>query len=113
MEPLYKVGDKVQVIVRTAEPRDYKFTFVDSMTKYTGKIVTIASVCPSVCPSTQPSGTIKDDGCRYQIVEDSGRYNWASSMFLPLTSIMSQSSDTSTTIKIKVKTNQIKFNFKN
>lgn len=109
MEPLYKVGDKVKVITRKADSSDYRFSFVDSMTKYAGEIVTIASVNST----TESSTIIRDDGYRYKIVEDRGVYSWASSMFSPLASTMSQFSDIPTTIKIKVKTNQLKFNFKN
>lgn len=109
MEPLYKVGDKVGVMARTANQSDYRFSFVDNMTDYTGKIVTIAAVKPTI----DSSKIIKDDGYCYKIVEDRGAYSWASSMFSPLASTMSQFSDTPTTIKIKVKTNQLKFNFKN
>lgn len=109
MEPLYKIGDRVRIITRTAKQYDYRFGFVDNMTKYTGEIVTIASVSST----SSPSMIIRDDGYRYKIVEDSNFYSWASSMFSPLASTMSQFSDTPTTIKIKVKTNQLKFNFKN
>lgn len=111
MEPLYKVGDKVLVITRTEEPRKYRFTFADVMTNYTGRVVTITSV---KIPHTADVRVIPDDGYRYTILEDDGRFVWASSMFCPMiTSTMSQVSDTPTTIKIKVKTKQLKFNFKN
>lgn len=109
MEPLYKVGDKVKVIARKARASDYRFGFLNTMCVYAGQIVTIASV------STPPkSGTFQDDGYLYKILEDKENYWWASSMFRPLVAnTTSQSSDTPTTIKIKVKTNQPKFNFKN
>ena len=111
MGPLYKVGDKVEVIARAAEPDDYRFAFVDSMTRYTGRIVTIIFVTTAMVKTN----SIPDDGYQYRILEDGGNFNWTSSMFRPLpASTMSQSSgDTPVTIKIKVKTNQIKFNFKN
>lgn len=114
-KPLYKIGDKVEVIAREAEAPAYRFNFADEMLRYTGQIVTIANVgIPSCGPNTIP-----DDGYRYKIFEDGGEYFWASSMFrpLPLVDIMSlannAANDTPTTIKIKVKTNQLKFNFKN
>lgn len=107
---LYKVGDKVQIIAREAEAYKYRFSFVDTMTNYTGRVVTIASVEISKADEE----FIPDDGYRYAILEDNGRFVWASSMFRPLVAgIMSQANDTPTTIKIKVKTNQLKFNFKN
>lgn len=109
MEPLYKVDDKVRVITRTEKSSDYRFSFIDDMTVYTGKTVTIASIEPT----RTSSGIIRDDGYCYKIVEDGCKYSWASSMFSPLASTMSQFSDIPTTIKIKVKTNQLKFNFKN
>lgn len=108
MEPLYKVGDKVVVIDRVAMSHDYRFSFVDAMAMCTGKVVTIVSV--DTPPHTLGAGPrdVPDDGYRYKIVEDKGYYSWASSMFRPLVA-----SDTPLTIKIKVKTKQLKFNFKN
>ena len=104
MEPLYKVGDKVKIITRKTCSGDYRFGFVDDMSNRAGEIVTIKSVEPT---TTSLHIIIEDDGYKYKIVEDRGQYCWASSMFSPLFS------DTPKTIKIKVKTNQLKFNFKN
>lgn len=110
---LYKVGDKVEVIVRQSEASAYRFNFADEMLKYVGQIVTIANVGIPSCRSD----VVPDDGYRYKIFEDGGEYYWASSMFRPLVDIMSlannAANDTPTTIKIKVKTKQLKFNFKN
>ena len=113
MESLYKAGDKVEVIARDIES-NYRFGFVDEMTKYTGQIVTITSVEPHRILPTSYNGTIPDDGYCYYILEDGNNYSWASSMFRPLpASTMFQSNDTPITIKNKVRTNKPKFNFKN
>ena len=105
MEPLYKEGDKVRVKERIGKDTDYRFSFVDEMDEpYRGKIVTIVSVEPII---TDYSYYYPDDRYKYQIKEDGQRYNWASSMFEPI----SESSDTP--LKIKVHTKHIKFNFNN
>ena len=112
MEPLYKVGDEVEVIARDIES-NYRFGFADGMTKYIGQIVTIVSIRRPVTPP--PHGkAVPDDGYCYTILEDGNNYSWASSMFRPLpASTMFQSNDTPITIKNKVRTNKPKFNFKN
>lgn len=104
-EPLYKVGDKVKVKKRIGESEDYRYGFVDEMDEpYGGKIVTIISVKPL---SIRGLYHYPDDGYKYQIVEDRQKYNWASSMFEPI----SEPSDTP--LRIKVHTKHIKFNFNN
>lgn len=104
-DPLYKEGDKVRIKERIGETEDYRFSFVDKMDElYRGKIVTIVSVKPI---SIRGLYYYPDDGYKYQIKEDMQKYNWASSMFEPI----SESSDTP--LKIKVHTKHIKFNFNN
>ena len=81
MKPLFKVGQKVTIKNRGKDaPKDYPFSFVDSMVEYSGRKVTIKSVSLN---GAQPRRKYSDyhDGCQYFLLEDSGRCMWSSSMF--------------------------------
>lgn len=77
-KPLFKVGQIVRIKVREGRSGDYAYYFTDEMTKFSGRLCTIAHVYPNF-----DSGEHKypDDGARYELGEDGPRhFGWASSM---------------------------------
>ena len=72
----YKVGDRVRIVKRTMGESDYRFNFVKEMAALEGNIYKISRV-GSPSSSSYP---VPDDGYCYSL-EDSGGFNWASSMF--------------------------------
>ena len=76
MSTEYKIGDRVKIVKRTRDEYDYRFHFVDDMAKLEGRVYKISRVgshSTASCP-------VPDDGYCYSL-EDSGGFNWASSMF--------------------------------
>ena len=70
---------------------DYSFYYVDGMLIYAGKTATIVQIARA----WGHKGTTPDDGKMYTLDIDNGRYDWASSMLLPV------NINTSTTDQIK------------
>lgn len=116
MESLFKEGQTVRIAPRRFDSSDYRFGYVPAMGDYAGRVATIVSVdFATIHPRRVP-----DDGYKYIIDIDEGRYTWASSMFTsmeePPSKVTPTSSDEpiSTEICIHIKRDtKIKFNFKN
>lgn len=79
-----KIGDKVIIAPRRGEQGDYSFFYVDAMQLYAGKTATIVNIDKR---GSCHKGTIPDDGKKYVLDIDNGRYDWASSMLLPVNTI--------------------------
>lgn len=79
-----RVGDKVIIAPKIGRSEDYSFYYIDNMaTLYANKTATIVDVDVEE-KSLFHKGTIPDDGKLYTLDIDCGRYNWASSMLLPV-----------------------------
>lgn len=77
-KPLFKVGQIVRIKIREGRNSDYKYSFTDDMTRFSGRLCTIAEVNPNFV-----SGKFKypDDEARYTLKEyGPNDFNWASSM---------------------------------
>lgn len=83
MESLFKVGQKVHIKPRGSDNDfDYDFSYVDGMTKYANKVVTIIKVRRSYSPGTHVRKYSKFyDGFEYKIYQDFEEYAWSSPMF--------------------------------
>lgn len=88
MEPIFKVGEKVRIKIRTDNEGDYKFGFTSSMNKYSGEIFTIKEVYPEYCLKEYK---ISDDNAKYVLKEDKDEYSWSSSMLDRISEISSDS----------------------
>lgn len=84
-----RVGDKVIIARRKGSRDDYSFYYVEGMLIYVDRTATIVHIEEG----GGHKGTIPDDGKLYTLDIDNGRYEWASSMLLPV--------NTSTTDQIK------------
>ena len=72
------VGDKVIIEERRSNGTDYPLDFVDGMTVYCGKEMTIKHIFDGDEENVKfYNGLTK----RFTMCEDSGRYNWSSAMF--------------------------------
>lgn len=72
------VGDKVIIEERRSNGTDYPLVFVDGMTIYCGKEMTIKHIYDGDEENVKfYNGLTK----RFTMCEDSGRYNWSSAMF--------------------------------
>lgn len=80
--PLFKVGDKVKVKKPISE--EMHFGVADEMKEYEDKIISIVSVAENDYRPTK----IGEDGCLYRIEGDRGFYNWASTSFDKITSLI-------------------------
>lgn len=77
-KPLFKVGQIVRIKIREGRDNDYKYSFTDDMTRFSGRLCTIAEVSPNFV-----SGKFKypDDEARYKLKEHGpNNFTWASSM---------------------------------
>lgn len=77
-KPLFKVGQIVRIKIREGRDSDYKYSFTDDMTRFSGRLCTIAKVHPNF-----NSDELKypDDEARYELEEHGpNEFNWASSM---------------------------------
>jgi len=72
------VGDKVIIEERRGNDIDYPLDFVDGMTVYCGKEMTIEHIFDGPEENVKFSNGINK---RFLMREDSNRYNWSSSMF--------------------------------
>lgn len=81
MKPLFQVGQKVTIKNRGKDfPRDYPYSFTDSMIEYSGLQMTIERVVFNGA-STDRKYAYYHDGYQYSLLEDGGRWMWSSSMF--------------------------------
>lgn len=78
MKPL-SPGTIVVIRERTDQPNDYPNSFLDNMTRYSGKAVTIAKTTKEGHFSKFKN--YNNDDYTYLIKEDGNYYNWHSSMF--------------------------------
>lgn len=77
-KPLFKVGQIVRIKVREGKDDDYEYSFTDDMTKYSGRLCTIAEVDPNW---SDRAHKYPDDRARYDLKEHGPNgFNWASSM---------------------------------
>lgn len=74
--PLFKIGDKVRIVRRTRDYRDYRFSFIDDMAAHAGEIFTIQDI---IRPVNNGPSALKDDGYCYRLQEPL-IFNWSSSM---------------------------------
>lgn len=74
--PLFKIGDKVRIVRRTRDYRDYRFSFIDDMAAHAGEIFTIQNIRPA----TAAPAALKDDGYCYELGPGIYLFNWSSSM---------------------------------
>lgn len=87
--PLFKIGDKVRIVQRTQDYRDYRFSFIDDMAAHAGEIFTIQNVRPA---TTGPTA-LKDDGYCYELGPGIYLFNWSSSMLEKVTPEKEESSN--------------------
>lgn len=80
MSHQYKVGDLVQILPRTGQSSDYRFSYSGDMLSCTGKVMKILRIEDVHHGPARPK---LDDGKLY--VLEGSHYNWASSMFQPVT----------------------------
>lgn len=79
MEPLFKVGDKVRIVKKRLDTRDYKYAFTDEMAKLAGNVYTISSIIKYDNTLRYP---VYDDDCKYGLLEfPASVFTWSSGMF--------------------------------
>lgn len=76
----YKVGDKVRIVKRVGDSRNYPFSFIDSMAAKAGNIYEIESIEPVKNGDCKING----DFSLYHLKGDACAYDWHSSMFEPV-----------------------------
>lgn len=88
MEARFKIGNKVKILPRDHNAK-YRSGYIDSMTRYSGRIATICECYRSI----ENPISFNDDGYNYSLDIDKQFFNWNSSMLTSLEETSSISID--------------------